>query len=114
MKNPRPQYLMALSGHVLRTLTGMYDIPFGRIWDEALQQLLDEGELVSASGFRATFIHKDDTIDVWIANRWYAFGACAYIDGPPTGYHNWTRPRFRTMYRLYQKVQDWRAKEGIQ
>lgn len=104
------KYLMALLGHILRTMTDMYLHPFSPSWDEELQRLLDEGELIGVNEFTATFFHNGDIFEVWTENRWLAFGDLHCLNGITTPLHLCTRPRFHTMYRLNQAIQAYQQK----
>lgn len=99
------KYLVALAGHIIRAATGFYYRPFSKTWDTNLQRILNEGVLESVGNHTVTFLHNDDVHEIWIANRWFAYGNQYVLNGqyvyPVIG----PRPRFRTMYRLHQKVQ---------
>ncbi|EOF6267714.1 hypothetical protein ACK1GW_004997, partial [Salmonella enterica] len=67
--------------HIANTLTGMYQLPFSQEWDARLNKLLDEGVLLSVGEYTATFSAGENTVEVWIANRWYSFGHLYCLDG---------------------------------
>ncbi|ECI0119917.1 hypothetical protein XS87_04465 [Salmonella enterica subsp. enterica] len=97
--------------HIANTLTGMYQLPFSQEWDARLNKLLDEGVLLSVGEYTATFSADENTVEVWIANRWYSFGELYRLDGEYVSPSCQHRPRFRTMRRLYAVVNDYAAKE---
>ncbi len=99
------KYLAALTGHIIRTVTGFYDAPFSHAWDEELSSILNEGELLDANGYVATFAHSGNIYEVWVANRWFAFAELYCLNGEYIERRKERRPRFRTMYRLHQMVQ---------
>lgn len=102
------KYFVACIGHAFRSVMGFYLHPFNQAWDEHLQHILDEGELITVDKYIAVFSHDDDLFTVWIANRWFAYGGLDYTYNACHPLSEF-RPRFRTMYRLHQKVQAWRT-----
>ncbi|EFK4081716.1 hypothetical protein EY011_11800 [Shigella flexneri] len=104
------KYLVALLGHIARTATGFYFRPFNKVWDEHLQQILDEGVLESTNK-HAVFWLYGDIYEIWISNRWFAYGFLFCLNGQFVAPADAYRPRFRTMYRLHQMVQASKAKE---
>ncbi|PAX78143.1 hypothetical protein [Citrobacter sp. TSA-1] len=108
------KYSVALMGHIIRAATEFYYRPFSKTWDAYLQRILNEGVLESVDDNTAIFLHNGDVHEIWILNRWFAYGnQCSlngqYID-PVVGPH----PGFRTMYRLYQAIQEHQAREAHQ
>lgn len=105
------KYFAAITGHIFRSAADLYLYPFNREWDECLQHILDEGEIVAVSKYIATFSLNDNLFAVWIANRWLAYGALNHVNAWQHPHFNESRPRFRTMYRLHLMVQAWLALE---
>ncbi len=101
------KYLVALLGHIILTSTGFYFCSFSTSWDEALQQLLDEGSLVTVNKHNAIFYYRENFFEVWIANRWYAYGWLNRCNGRSPDDSRQFRPSFRTMYRLHKMVQEY-------
>lgn len=97
-------------GHVFRTMFGFYQMQYSKEWDTLLNELLDALE----NGKCSAEIHdcvlqincEKQIYDVWVANRWYAYGnlyAKHEVDvhwgnGIPDEYQ--CRPKFSTMIRL--------------
>ncbi len=99
------KYLAAFTGHIIRTVTGFYYRPFGKAWDECLQQILSEGVITSVDRYTVTFWHHGNTYEIWISDRWHAYGFLHYLNERYITSVSTHRPRFRTMYRLHQMVQ---------
>ena len=97
-------------GHALRTVFQLYESPYSKEWDTLLNELLDALE----NGKCSAEIHdcvlqincEKQIYDVWVANRWYAYGnlyAKHEVDVHwgnriPDEYR--CRPKFSTMIRL--------------
>nr|EGP3877108.1 hypothetical protein [Salmonella enterica subsp. enterica serovar Durban] len=103
--------LMDYLCHIGNTLFCAYQMPFSQEWDDKLNELLDEGILLFADECTATFSIGEHTVEIWIANRWYAFGEIHRLDGKYKPRFTGYRPRFRTMRRLHAAVKDHTAKE---
>jgi hypothetical protein len=104
----KSKYLVARLSHIILTVTGFYYHPFSALWDDALQQLLDKGSLLKVNRHNAIFYYNENFFEVWVANRWYAYGWLNRCNGRSPDDSEQFRPRFRTMYRLHQKVQAYR------
>lgn len=101
-------------GHALRTMFGIYQMPYSKEWDTVLNELLDalEKGKVSAEirNYRLRFSFEKEVYEVWVANRWYAYGNLYakqeanvhYSNDIPHEYHY--RPKFSTMIRLNDVV----------
>ncbi|XTZ36731.1 hypothetical protein ACQYRI_12000 [Salmonella enterica] len=105
------RYFAAITGHIFRSAAGLYLYPFNREWDECLQRILDEGEIVAVNEYIATFSLNENLFAVWIANRWFAYGELNHVNAWRQTPFNKFRPRFRTMYRLHLMVRAWLALE---
>jgi hypothetical protein len=101
-------------GHALRTMFGLYQTQYLKEWDTALNELLDalEKGKVSAEihNHCLRFSFEKDVYEVWVANRWHAYGNLyakqgvnvQWGNGIPREYHY--RPKFSTMIRLNDVV----------
>ena len=101
-------------GHVFRTMFGCYQMQYSKEWDTLLNELLDALE----NGKCSAEIHncvlrincEKQTYDVWVANRWYAYGNLLtkqkanvhWSNDIPREYQY--RPKFSTMIRLNDVV----------
>lgn len=85
-------------GHVCNTLLGLYQNDYSDIYDNFLNDILDNADVVNFSEHRISFNLRGALYDVWIANKFYAYGSLR--DGP-TGEHH-LRPKYKTMMRLYE------------
>jgi hypothetical protein len=101
------KYLVALTGHIIRTATGFYYRPFSRTWDAHLQRVLNEGVLESVGDNTVIFLHNGDVHEIWVGHKWFAYGNQFALNGQYVDPVIGSRPRFRTMYRLHQKVQEY-------
>lgn len=101
-------------GHALRTMCGLYQKQYSKEWDTVLNELLDALEKGKASAkihnHCLQFSFEKGVYDVWVANRWYAYGNL-YAEqkdnvrlsfGIPDGCQY--RPKFSTMIRLNDVV----------
>ncbi len=65
-------------GHVFRTVFQLYQCPYSKEWDTLLNELLDALEKGKASvemhHHCLRFSFEKEAYDVWVANRWYAYG----------------------------------------
>ena len=65
-------------GHVFRTVFQLYQCPYSKEWDILLNELLDSLENGKCSAEVRThclqFKFEKEAYDVWVANRWYAYG----------------------------------------
>ncbi|MGO3396564.1 MAG: hypothetical protein ACTINL_08685 [Serratia proteamaculans] len=87
--------------HASYICLGAYQRHYNAQWDHLLNQLLSEGLLLSCDAYRATFHHQGSEYQVWIANRWYAYGHMDNFNGEEVPREIQYRPRFRTMLRLH-------------
>ena len=96
-------------GHCLRTITGFYQRPYNKLWDEKLKWYLDGGEVLPelntiSSGYLTSTITKEGkTITVWTGNKYYSYGNL-YQEGMEE-----YRPSFETMLQLDERVSAWIA-----
>ena len=102
-------------GHAFRTVFGVYQRQYSKEWDTVLNQLLDAVEQGKCSAEVRThclqFKFEKEAYDVWVANRWYAYGNL-YAEQKAANGH-WSndipreyqcRPKFSTMIRLNDMV----------
>ena len=65
-------------GHALRTVFQLYQHPYSKEWDILLNELLDSLENGKCSAeirnHCLRFSFEKDACEVWVANRWYAYG----------------------------------------
>lgn len=99
------KYLVALAGHIIRAVTGFYYRPFSKTWDAYLQRIMNEGVLESVGDYTVIFLYNGDVHEIWVGHQWFAYGFLFCLNGRLVEPVNGPRPRFRTMYRLHQKVQ---------
>ena len=97
-------------GHVFRTMFGFYQMQYSKEWDTLLNELLDALE----NGKCSAEIHdcvlqincEKQIYDVWVANRWYAYGNLRIKQKANVHWNNDIpreyryRPKFSTMIRL--------------
>lgn len=86
--------------HGLRLLFGMHQKPFCKEWDELLNSVMDEGEIVDSSECTITFQYAGKRYGVWIENQFYSFGHIYYLDGKSVASKYYRRPSLKTMVRL--------------
>ena len=97
-------------GHAFRTVFRFHQMPYSKEWDTVLNELLDALENGKCSAevdnYCLRFKFQQQLYDVWVANRWYAYGNL-YAEqnanvrlsfGIPREYQY--RPKFSTMIRL--------------
>lgn len=101
-------------GHVFRTVFRFYQMPYSKEWDTVLNELLDALEKGKASAeirsYCLRFSFEKEVYEVWVANRWYAYGNLYakhkanvhWSNDIPCEYHY--RPKFSTMIRLNDVV----------
>ena len=97
-------------GHVFRTVFELYHRPYSKEWDTVLNELLDALEKGKASAeiknYCICFKFEKEVYEVWVANRWYAYGNLYakhkdnvhWSNAIPREYK--CRPKFSTMIRL--------------
>lgn len=96
-------------GHALRTVFQLYQSPYSKEWDTLLNELLDALENGKCSGEMhhhcLRFSFEKGSCDVWVANRWYAYGNL-YMTQKRTYISEkfMYRPKFSTMIRLNDVV----------
>ncbi len=102
-------------GHAFRTVFGIYQRQYSKEWDTVLNELLDSLENGKASAEMRgdhclRFSFEKETYEVWVANRWYAYGNLyakrkANVDcSNYIPYEYQYRPNFSTMIRLNDVV----------
>ena len=101
-------------GHAFRTVFGVYQRPYSKEWDTVLNELLDSLENGKASAeirnHCLRFSFEKEVYEVWVANRWYAYGNLYakqkvnvdWSNDIPREYQY--RPKFSTMIRLNDVV----------
>lgn len=101
-------------GHSFRTVFRLYQIPYSKEWDTVLNELLDALEKGKASAeirsYCLRFSFEKEVYEVWVANRWYAYGNLyakqkanvSWSNDIPREYQY--RPKFSTMIRLNDVV----------
>ena len=89
-------------------------MPYSKEWDTVLNELLDALEKGKASAeirnHCLRFSFEKEVYEVWVANRWYAYGNLyakqkanvSWSNDIPREYHY--RPKFSTMIRLNDVV----------
>ena len=97
-------------GHALRTVFQLYQKPYSKEWDTVLNELLDSLENGKCSAeiknYCIGFKFEKEVYEVWVANRWYAYGHLYAKQKANVGWggnilHEYRyRPRFSTMIRL--------------
>lgn len=96
-------------GHAFRTMSRFYQKPYSKEWDTLLNELLDALE----NGKCSAEIHdcvlrincEKQTYDVWVANRWYAYGNLYRTQNRTYISEKFMyRPKFSTMIRLNDVV----------
>ncbi len=93
---------MDILRHCANTIFGMYQSPFCKMWDEALNKIMNECEVSEFDEHTITFGTKRGQICVWCSNKWYAFGHVYSVNDKHVGSENDRRPRFSTMQRLHR------------
>jgi hypothetical protein len=88
--------------HIGHTISLSYQFPFDEEWDRILNQILDNGTLLSVHAHHAEFLLEGVIFRVWIANRWYGYATLSSRDDRFLDRELQRRPRFRTMRRLHQ------------
>ena len=97
-------------GHAFRTMFGFYQMPYSKEWDAVLNELLDALENGKCSAevdnYCLRFKFQQQLYDVWVANRWYAYGNLYEMlkadaqRGNKISREYQYRPKFSTMIRL--------------
>ena len=97
-------------GHAFRTVFGFYQMPYSKEWDAVLNELLDALENGKCSAevdnHCLRFKFQQQLYDVWVANRWYAYGNLYEMlkadaqRGNKISREYQYRPKFSTMIRL--------------
>lgn len=101
-------------GHAFRTVFRFYQKPYSEEWDTVLNELLDALEKGKASAEICNhclrFSFEKEVYEVWVANRWYAYGNLyakqkVNVDWSNDIPHEYQyRPKFSTMIRLNDVV----------
>ena len=101
-------------GHAFRIVFLLYQHPYSKEWDILLNELLDSLENGKCSAEVRThclqFKFEKEVYEVWVANRWYAYGNLYakqkanvhWSNDIPREYQ--CRPKFSTMIRLNDVV----------
>ena len=97
-------------GHAFRTVFRFYQKPYSEEWDTVLNELLDALEKGKASvemrNHCLRFSFEKEIYEVWVANRWYAYGNLYAEQNANVRWNNdipheyQYRPKFSTMIRL--------------
>lgn len=88
--------------HAANTVFGWYHLPFSEEWDEMLDDMISRWSMIEVTDLTIKFIdYKGKTYEVWVGNRWYAYGNLYTINGRHIKWRQAFRPRFRTMRRLH-------------
>lgn len=87
--------------HMVTTLGGLYQHPFSASWDALLCRLLEAGVITGSDTHTLTFTLNGQTMMVWRASRWYAYGTLFAVNGIPLADKQKWRPRFATLRRLH-------------
>lgn len=67
-----------------------------------LNDMISKWSSLEITDLTTKFIdYKGKTYEVWVGNRWYAYGYLYTINGRHIKWCDAFRPRFRTMRRLY-------------
>ena len=101
-------------GHVFRIVFQLYQHPYSKEWDTLLNELLDSLENGKCSAevrnHCLQFKFEKEAYDVWVANRWYAYGNLYAKQKANVHWSNDIpdecryRPKFSTMIRLNDVV----------
>ena len=101
-------------GHAFRTVFRFYQMPYSKEWDAVLNELLDALENGKCSAevdnHCLRFKFQQQLYDVWVANRWYAYGNLYEMlkadaqRGNKISREYQYRPKFSTMIRLNDVV----------
>ncbi len=92
--------------HLLRKIFGIYQKPYSESWDKLLNDILDHGQIISASRHTVNFEYQGCEFSVWNANKYYAYGYLYRLDGYDINDENKFRPKFKTMKRFSKRIQD--------
>ena len=97
-------------GHAFRTVFRFYQMPYSEEWDTVLNELLDSLENGKCSAeiknYCICFKFEKEVYEVWVANRWYAYGNLCAKQKANVHWSNdiqreyQYRPKFSTMIRL--------------
>lgn len=82
--------------------------PYKKEWDQLLLRLLKEGTLEGADDLlcAVTFSYRGSSYEVWVANKWFAYGYLWSRDGKRVPRTLEFRPSYKTMALLDTRVQD--------
>lgn len=97
-------------GHAFRSMLRLYQMPYSKEWDTVLNDLLDALEKGKVSAEMRNcclrFSFENEAYEVWIDNRWYAYGNLYAKQKANVGWSTnilreyQYRPKFSTMIRL--------------
>ena len=86
--------------HGLRLLFGMHQRPYSSEWDGLLNNIITSGKVVDHDDYTITYSHSGVTYEVWIANKFYAYGHLCRLDGDYLPEKFERRPALKTMLKL--------------
>lgn len=104
---------MKYLGHVIRIVTGMYQEEYNKDWDAKLNELLDK-HWESASLSQNGVVLRLGVWQVWVGNKWYAYGHSYYVADKYISREFQYRPKMSTMIRLDKLVKFVKAKEKLE
>lgn len=95
--------------------------PYKKEWDQILLRLLEDGALerVDDPLYVVTFRYRGSSYEVWVANKWYAYGYLWAKDGKRVPSTLKFRPSYKAMALLETRVQafckgrDFKRWEGL-
>lgn len=88
----------------LMRITGYQAHPVDKNWDALLNEILDEGTLLSTNKYVAQFIYKDQQHDVWMENGLFSLGASHRVKGELVDYEMQRLVTVKTTLRFYRMV----------
>ncbi|HBC9089455.1 TPA: hypothetical protein KE767_004467 [Citrobacter koseri] len=97
-------------GHLLRMVSGFYQISFSEEWDFRLNEIMVNGAIVEAGEHTVTYQFDGDVIEIWVSNKWYAFGHIYRVNDKLVSKEFQNRPALKTMYRLWDTYSEARNK----
>ncbi|TQC75594.1 hypothetical protein [Pantoea dispersa] len=86
--------------HGLRLLFGMHQRPYCNDWDELLNNIITSGKVVDHDDCTITYSHSGRTYEVWVGNKFYAYGHLYRLDGNDLPRKFQRRPTLKTMLNL--------------
>lgn len=88
--------------HAANTIFGMYHEPYNSKWNEILNRIIDNGEVIDITDYTVCFKYKSNLYRIWCGNKYYSYGNIYMVNGLMVSDRNKFRPRFNTMLKLEQ------------